>query len=137
MNPKHNIGAVVYVTEQRCTVTGARLFNAKWRYRVDNPANPDYNIAWWSESFLVTESEWEAKQETYRAGVAEREALEAERRRELETKEPQREGFASEQDYQLAFIEWAAGYANCGGMPSLVHSLYYQYMLAQRPTILW
>jgi hypothetical protein len=58
------IGDIVYIMNERCTVIdGFHLPGIGWVYYVEHSTKPFWGTAQWHERLLVSESDWQARQE--------------------------------------------------------------------------
>lgn len=64
---QYELGDVVHICGERVTITDRQHEDGRWLYRVNHATKPFWQVAWWAESMLTSEADYEAK-------VAEQEA---------------------------------------------------------------
>jgi hypothetical protein len=133
---KYLIGDIVYIMNERCTVTGGfHIPGIGWVYYVNHDTKPFWAAAQWHERMLESEADWLKRQADIAQDTETRQKADAETLTHLKAIEPVRDLFDTKEDFQFAYCQWAESFWGVGDMPYSVRSLYNQYMLGNQWTI--
>jgi hypothetical protein len=115
---------------RKYTIAKAENRNGEWVYQTT------YTHAWWLESLITSEADWQARQEQIARETEIRQQQDADMRQHLEAIEPARSLYDTDTDFEWAYVQWANEFGSCGGRIDVVERLRWQFMHKNHWTVL-